>query len=260
MEDGSVDPKCFNYCQNFVFELIYKLFEGYTNSKFFYQRLVDVLTSDVRLSDILFYQAAFFYFMEFMEREGASALLECWIAMDNFECGESAAQEDAMVIYDKYFSLQAISPVGFDDKVRFEIETSICREGGPLKDCFSCAQKVVLCSLERLYLPSFLKSDLYLKYLNELICAAKNQHKKATSNSNGSPSNSVHQASASSSRNRHSEKVSNNFTIDTSLFEPDALWQRDEGQMSLGRINEWGEFVRRFEPGPENDKRNFGKY
>ncbi|CAD5126181.1 DgyrCDS14351 [Dimorphilus gyrociliatus] len=254
MEDGSVDPNCFNHCQNFVLEFIYRAFEGYNNSKFFYQRQIDILTSNVRMPDILFYQAAFFYFMEFMEREGGSILIECWIAMDNFEYGESAAQEDAMVIYDKYFSLQAISPVGFDDKIRFEIETNICREGGPLKDCFLCAQKVVLCSLERIYLPVFLKSDLYLKYLDELISAAKNQHKRNSSNGSN---NSIHQATASSHPKKSTDKVSENFTIDNSLFEPDTLWQRDEGQMTLGRINEWGEYVRRFEPEPENDKRNF---
>lgn len=37
----------------------------------------------------------------------------------------------------RYFSLQATHPLGFDDSVRLEIESNICREGGPLPNCFT---------------------------------------------------------------------------------------------------------------------------
>ena len=52
----------------------------------------------------------------------------------------------------RYFSMQALQPVGFDDKIRFEVEMNICREGGPLPDCFSGPMKIVLKSLEKVAL------------------------------------------------------------------------------------------------------------
>ena len=48
--------------------------------------------------------------------------------------------------------MQASVPLGVDDITRIEIENSICREGGPLPDCFSCPMEHVLCLLEEVYL------------------------------------------------------------------------------------------------------------
>ena len=44
--------------------------------------------------------------------------------------------------------MQASVPLGVDDITRIEIENSICREGGPLPDCFSRPMEHVLCLLE----------------------------------------------------------------------------------------------------------------
>lgn len=41
------------------------------------------------------------------------------------------------VFIHRYFSLQATHPLGFDDVVRLEIESNICREGGALPNCFT---------------------------------------------------------------------------------------------------------------------------
>lgn len=45
--------------------------------------------------------------------------------------------------------MQATNPIGFDDKLRFEIEGNICREGGPLPDCFTKAKNIVLKILDK---------------------------------------------------------------------------------------------------------------
>ncbi len=45
--------------------------------------------------------------------------------------------------------MQTIDRLGFGDNLRMRIESNICREGGPLPDCFDCAQKVVLNILEQ---------------------------------------------------------------------------------------------------------------
>ena len=48
--------------------------------------------------------------------------------------------------------MQAVTPLGVDDVTRIEIENSICREGGPLPDCFELPMENVLCLLEEVCL------------------------------------------------------------------------------------------------------------
>ena len=53
------------------------------------------------------------------------------------------------LIFCRYFSLQARQPLGFEDKVRFEVEVNICREGGPLPDCFTKPKSIVTAALNK---------------------------------------------------------------------------------------------------------------
>ena len=47
--------------------------------------------------------------------------------------------------------MQATVPLGFDDVTRIEIENCICREGGPLPECFTKPMEHVLCLLEEVF-------------------------------------------------------------------------------------------------------------
>lgn len=67
-------------------------------------------SSKVFISDILYNDTAMFYFMEFLEQEGCTSLVEFWIAAHHFRLqyqeGDQnydpmEAQNDAMVLYDK---------------------------------------------------------------------------------------------------------------------------------------------------------------
>lgn len=49
----------------------------------------------------------------------------------------------------RYFSLQATQPLGFEEKVRFEVEENICRVEGPLPDCFTMPKKIVLRTVDK---------------------------------------------------------------------------------------------------------------
>ena len=49
----------------------------------------------------------------------------------------------------RYFSLQAAEPLGFPDSVRYEIEGNICREEGPLSDCFAKPRAIILRTIEK---------------------------------------------------------------------------------------------------------------
>uniref|UniRef100_A0A3B3YR53 RGS domain-containing protein n=1 Tax=Poecilia mexicana TaxID=48701 RepID=A0A3B3YR53_9TELE len=177
-EDGMVDPNCFVIAQSVVFSILEQHFTEFLRSHHFCKYQIEVLTSgSVFLADILFCESALFYFSEYMEKEEAMNILQFWLAADNFQNQLAAkkgqydgqeAQNDAMILYD-YFSLQATNPLGFGDSVRMEIESNICREGGPLPDCFTTPLRQAWTTMEKVYLPGFLSSNIYYKYLSDLI-------------------------------------------------------------------------------------------
>uniref|UniRef100_A0A6I8PCB2 A-kinase anchor protein 10, mitochondrial n=1 Tax=Ornithorhynchus anatinus TaxID=9258 RepID=A0A6I8PCB2_ORNAN len=159
-EDGHVDPNCFIMAQSIVFSAMeQEHFSEFLRSHHFCKYQIEVLTSGtVYLADILFCESALFYFSEYMEKEDAVNILQFWLAADNFQSQLAAkegqydgqeAQNDAMILYDKYFSLQATHPLGFDDFVRLEIESNICREGGPLPNCFTTPLRQAWTTMEK---------------------------------------------------------------------------------------------------------------
>ncbi|XP_005106289.1 A-kinase anchor protein 10, mitochondrial [Aplysia californica] len=294
-EDGEVDPECFVSCQRFVLDKIdAQYFPGFRDSEHHCSHQAHVLTTErIYLPDILLNENALCYFMEYMEQEGGSDLMQLWLAADNFQQQLSAAgpgydweqaQNDAMVIYDRYFSLQATHPVGFDDKLRFEVEGNICREGGPLPDCFTKAKNIVLKILEKMYFPGYLQSQVYHRYLSDLVSTvqmAEDMHNK--------PYHKVHRRTESDASSEHSigsqstgaeSMVSRNtllavdtrrvrkggtgaagpivgdFSMTPEMFNPDDLWKRPSaGDLSLGCVNELGQFVSQFEQGVDQDRR-----
>ncbi|GFN76823.1 A kinase anchor protein 10, mitochondrial [Plakobranchus ocellatus] len=278
-ENGNVDPECFVNCQRFVLnKLDSEYFQPFKDSAFHCRHQVHVLTSErVFLPDILFNENALCYFMEYIEQEGASDLMQVWLCASNFQqqllitkssYDPIQAQTDAMVIYDKYFSLQATNPVGFDDKLRFEIESNICREDGPLPDCFTKAKNIVLKMLEKNYFPNYLHSQIYHRYLSDLISTVQINEdipqKSGSTSSSGlsfkshrrseSDASSEHSFSnvsqggestmtASSARNtllavdtrrvkRSSNKsklnIDGDFSMTMDMFNPDDLWKRPQ--------------------------------
>uniref|UniRef100_A0A672PBG9 A-kinase anchoring protein 10 n=1 Tax=Sinocyclocheilus grahami TaxID=75366 RepID=A0A672PBG9_SINGR len=159
-EDGQVDPNCFVIAQSVVFSIIEQQhFSEFLRSHYFCKYQIEVLTSgSVFLADILFCESALFYFSEYMEKEDAMNVLQFWLAAENFQDHLASkkgqydgqeAQNDAMILYDKYFSLQATNPLGFGDSVRMEIESNICREGGPLPDCFNTPIRQAWTTMEK---------------------------------------------------------------------------------------------------------------
>uniref|UniRef100_A0A670KM06 A-kinase anchoring protein 10 n=1 Tax=Podarcis muralis TaxID=64176 RepID=A0A670KM06_PODMU len=282
-EDGQVDPNCFVLAQSIVFNAMeQEHFSEFLRSHHFCKYQIEVLTSGtVYLADILFCESALFYFSEFMEKEDAVNILQFWLAADNFQSQLAAkegqydgqeAQNDAMILYDKYFSLQATHPLGFDDPVRLEIESNICREGGPLPNCFTTPLRQAWTTMEKVFLPSFLSSNLYYKYLNDLIhsvrgdefasgCIAPTVHGHG-----GPPDHDSHMGSldgtASSSQpglKKANIKILKNFDeaiiVDAASLDPESLYQRTyAGKMTFGRVSDLGQFIRESEPEPDVKK------
>ncbi|XP_047463871.1 A-kinase anchor protein 10, mitochondrial [Mugil cephalus] len=277
-EDGMVDPNCFVIAQSVVFGILEQQhFSEFLRSHHFCKYQIEVLTSgSVFLADILFCESALFYFSEYMEKEEAMNILQFWLAADNFQNQLAAkkgqydgqeAQNDAMILYDKYFSLQATNPLGFGDSVRMEIESNICREGGPLPDCFTTPLRQAWTTMEKVYMPGFLSSNLYYKYLSDLINSVRaDEFVNVSSLGQGGPADSDRSSSNASegsqtqqAAKRAAIKILKNFdeaiTVDVASLDPESLYQRPyAGKMTFGKVNELGQFIREAEPEPDVKK------
>ncbi|XP_037543380.1 A-kinase anchor protein 10, mitochondrial [Nematolebias whitei] len=277
-EDGMVDPNCFVIAQSLVFAILEEQhFSEFLRSHHFCKYQIEVLTSgSVFLADILFCESALFYFSEYMEKEEAMNVLQFWLAADNFQNQLAAkkgqydgqeAQNDAMILYDKYFSLQATNPLGFGDSVRMEIESNICREGGPLPTCFTTPLRQAWTTMEKVYLPGFLSSNLYYKYLSDLINSVRaDEFVNVNSQGHGGPADNDRSGSNASEGSQNQQgakkaaiKILKNFdeviTVDVSSLDPETLYQRPyAGKMTFGKVNELGQFIREAEPEPDVKK------
>ncbi|XP_068945719.1 A-kinase anchor protein 10, mitochondrial isoform X2 [Petaurus breviceps papuanus] len=279
-EDGQVDPNCFIMAQSIVFNAMeQEHFSEFLRSHHFCKYQIEVLTSGtVYLADILFCESALFYFSEYMEKEDAVNILQFWLAADNFQSQLAAkkgqydgqeAQNDAMILYDKYFSLQATHPLGFDDFVRLEIESNICREGGPLPSCFTTPLRQAWTTMEKVFLPGFLSSNLYYKYLNDLIHSVRGDEfpggniALTIAASGGPPDHESHSSSSDGSAQfsvkKANVKILKNFDeaiiVDAASLDPESLYQRTyAGKMTFGRVSDLGQFIRESEPEPDVKK------
>ena len=84
-----------------------------------------------------------------MENEGRlaeRALVEFWMTAKNFaQNSEDTRQSDAMLIYEKFISLQASNPLGVNSQMRSKIEEAICSRDGHVKaDCFARDGSVIV--------------------------------------------------------------------------------------------------------------------
>lgn len=152
----------------------------FIESSFYCKYCVDILTGDsLKIQDILHCESALFYFMEFLEQEGQRHYLEFWVAAINFrkllndsddEYDIGQAQSDALVLYEKYFSLQATCSLCLSDKIRFGIEENICTtDKQSIMLCFDVAVQVIERYLDQRYFKAFVTSHLFYQYLSELL-------------------------------------------------------------------------------------------
>ncbi|XP_044754738.1 A-kinase anchor protein 10, mitochondrial [Coccinella septempunctata] len=275
-----ISENCFSKVQNHVYNMMDKeYFESFLLSDFYCKYQIDVLTSgNIVLYDILSNETALFYFMEYLEQEDQRHLLEFWMAATNFQQqlknqGEFfdpvEAQNDAVVLYDKYFSLQALCPLGLGDKVRLSLEQKICGENGVTLDSFNLAISIVEKILEKYFIQPFLESQLFYKFLSELINTVQSNgyatsiQKHKRSPSDGDSEHSFASSTFLAMEMNHNPvkkytKASADMTIDTrELYDPDSLWkQRRKSRLLCGHVNDLGRFETEFEPEPDRGQFN----
>ncbi|KAF6033379.1 AKAP10 [Bugula neritina] len=266
-EDGKVDPLCFKDCQLFVEELFKKEhYKQFLESSFYRRYQVQMIVDGrLHLIDILYNDAIMFYFTEFVEQENASSLLQFWMAVDNFQSQleydkytAKEAQADAMILYEKYFSLQASEPLGFSDKVRMHVELNICREGGPLPDCFLVPKIIILETIEKTLFKPFLQSQIYYRYLSELIASNQSVDSQAMtpkakvkkSHSRKGSGASSYDAQSLGESSMAEGDVTGEYNSRLNGIDDDTpLWKRVHHRktMSLGQLSEFGQYVSELE-------------
>ncbi|XP_022819595.1 A-kinase anchor protein 10, mitochondrial [Spodoptera litura] len=267
--EGQIQENCFKPVQEVLISQIENNhYNDFINSPFYIKAQIDILTSgSLNLKDILHNETILFYFTEFLEQESCRVLLEFLMAVMHFRdnllngCTTSSdqAQADAISIYEKYFSLQATHPIGFPTETRLRIESDICREGGPLPTCFDLPYQIVFKTLTQ-YVKTFLESELYFKYLSEMIHSVDNMwssHHKSHSDCSSEFSISTQNTLLAMGDPVFRKKKRNlsvpDMTIDSNqLYNADALWQRNRPDgLNLGRVNSLGRFESKFEPDPD---------
>lgn len=172
-----VSPYCFAEAQQFVLERMEREYlRRFLDSEFYCKYCVEILTSDdLRLADLLYSDCALFYFMEFLEQAQTRDFLDFWMSATNFRrdstaCPVAERRTDAMVLYDKYFSLQATNSLQLSDTVRSQVEERICStEERVLVTCFDLPIRIVERVFTDFYLDKFLASELFYKHLMELV-------------------------------------------------------------------------------------------
>lgn len=257
--------------------------QAFLESSFYCKYTVDVLTGeDLSLREILCSESALFYFMEFLEQERDCKLpyLEFWLSANNFRKqtdDQANLKSDALVIYEKWLSLQATAPLNFSNRVRTSVEEKICTMDPSIAHCFDEALLIVETYLERSCFKKFMKSQLFFKHLAEVLSKIghdKPGHTNGVIRRNSSlaikfPTQIRHRRTNSDSVEKKGiarsistqntllaglDKKRNKNTTDLQidsrqLGDPDLLWHRrlSGTALSFGRVDAYGRYERDFE-------------
>ncbi|XP_035776927.1 A-kinase anchor protein 10, mitochondrial-like [Anopheles albimanus] len=176
---GICNEQLFSEAQHYLLDLFERSYlNPYLESSYYCKYTLEVLTDEhLKLRDILGSEMALFYFMEHLEQQGKRHYLEFYVAAVNFRRSfesSTQAQKDAVVLYDKYFSLQATCSLLLSDQIRFQIEEHICSaDAANVAECFELPGRIIELFLEQRYFAGFLKSPLYCRFISELLGKVK---------------------------------------------------------------------------------------
>lgn len=260
-DKNAIDADCFVVAQEYCFEKLSSLHREFlhTINMIMYQlKILD--ENQIRLQDVLYNGTIFFYFMEFLDQSGCKAVLEFYMAAESFEedieiqhlndeYELETAVNDAMYLYERYFSMRCEKQLIQDDKLRIVLENNICREDGPQPNCFCIPMAYAWTVLAEVYLPMFLSSEVYQSYLEHLRKTVQNKEdlKSCSSRSSLSVDDNLPLLV-------HSDSKLNLFDdkgIDEFWFKPQ---QQNSSRLTLGHMNEFGVFSSEMEPEPFSGK------
>lgn len=195
---GCITTDCFCEAQQYILQKLEKDFlNDFLQSTYYAKYCIELIeTSNLNIRDILYSEVTLFYLMEYLEQHQERDCLEFWSTAINYRktftgttaglvgadsttaspqsnienCHikrKEAAQSDAMIVYEKFFSLQSETKLWSSNKLRSHVESCICSDD-MIFHCFDLPLRVAAKYLERKYLKGFLKSALFSNYINEL--------------------------------------------------------------------------------------------
>jgi A-kinase anchor protein 10 len=236
-DGGGVSRNCFKKAQVAVLSTMeQRFYPGFLASPALAQYQLQALScAKVELIDVLNCPNTAVIFREYLEQEGHVHFLDFWYIADHFTAALMAQSgchisvdgnlEFAMLIYDKYISLQASEPLGLGDEARQEVEQRICDLSGTRGDSFQDAQQRVLKMLESDYFVRFKQSHLFLAYHSKLL-------------------HSVNESESVFDGRRPSSVVTERESKDVlDLDDPDELWRKPKLSFRFGYVDKMGTFV-----------------
>uniref|UniRef100_A0A034WHT9 A-kinase anchor protein 10, mitochondrial n=1 Tax=Bactrocera dorsalis TaxID=27457 RepID=A0A034WHT9_BACDO len=312
----TISATCFVEAQRYVLDHLERVYlNEFLQSSFYAKYSVELIENgnpELSIYDILYSEATLFFFMEFLEQHNERECLDFWTSAINYRksyivadrdtdnatvvikdksnipsTGQLEAQGDAMIIYEKFFSLQSEDRFWLSDRLRSQVEERICA-ADQVAYCFDLALQLVAVYLERKYFQDFLKSQLFQNYLNELkfkiremnVSARTTDDDKVTSSAaaGGRFSKALHRKTLSDCSDGSRREVFRHNTllamdgnklpqtriksiqhatgsalhIDARhLINPNLLWRRSQSvdgvALKFGHINELGRYERDFE-------------
>ncbi|KAM7354448.1 A-kinase anchoring protein pkaap isoform 2-T5 [Cochliomyia hominivorax] len=289
-ENCAITSDCFTEAQHYILNKLEKEFlNDFLQSTYYAKYCVELIQGhNLNINDILHSEVTLFYLMEYLEQQQERDCLDFWSSAINYRKSyltqeaqirnEKEAQADAMIIYEKFFSLQNEAKLWSSNKLRSHVEACICTEGLVFY-CFDLPLKVAAKYLECKYLKMFLKSSLFANYVNELKtrieeseseyqesfnklhnlhrplrrCVSdktSNRHRKTLSDCTLDKKLPISQHNTLlASMDQHSSHLKQfQLNIDSSQFtNPDLLWHRsNSNNLKFGRVNSLGRYERDF--------------
>ncbi|KAH8376171.1 hypothetical protein KR200_006678 [Drosophila serrata] len=280
-----IPASCFDEAREFVLEQLERDHVlGFLQSGYYSTYCLELVEGgSINIYDVLYSELALFYFTEYLEQRQERECLEFWITGINFRKSfapgedDEAAQTDAMIIYDRYFSLQSDCRLWMSQKLRLRVEQAICAPGEQWQ-AFDLALLVTAKYLEQKYFADFLRSHIFDNYVNELKIKRDNsasshsnllQHKPSLRRTGKTTNIQRHRKALSMSDCTHisqhntllasmdtlpskatiNQQQSGNLNIDArQLTNPQLLWQRPfVGTLKFGFVNSLGRYERDFE-------------
>lgn len=285
-----IPATCFDEARDYVLQQLERdHLQGFLQSIYYCKYCLELIEGDaarLNIYDVLYDELALFYLTEYLEQQQERECLEFWITAINFRKSfndQRVAQSDAMIIYERYFSLQSEGRLWMSQKMRIRVEQAICAPG-QLANAFDLALIVTAKYLEQKHFPNFLKSNIFDNYVNEL--KAKTNSQSVTNSTDGK---SLHhklslrrtaKLSSQQLQQRHRKTMSMsdcthisqhntllagldtghkpvkttnstptaNMNIDArQLTNPQLLWQRPVSTLKFGHVNSLGRYERDFE-------------
>lgn len=317
--DGFIEEKTlitvFDDAQTYILDHLDQLYcAEFLESPFYYRFCLENTNTNLTITDILYNELALFYFMEFLEIEQKREYLDFWLAAMNFKRQLIAplpsmnddkeilpndddttavieqntieqCQNDALILYEKYFSLQATCSLHLSDRIRFHIEEKICsidNTADAIAHCFDLPLAVVERFLSVRYLQLFLRSGtMFYKYLTELrqkmdalstksttinamtfetttqngldVQKKHNTHKSEQNRPISTKNTLLAMENVKKRTNSQKNLKSTDMCIDArQLHDPDLLWKRTSAPCGLkfGHVNALGRYERDYDMTP----------